>query len=157
MISWIKSEFTFQEVFLFLVVAGITVILGMLIHYSIIQRQVNKSSRCLREKQQGRTSGIYSLLAKNEKNEPLYKVSYNLGTREYNVECACKKGEVLNHFRQIKVYDMKDMSGNPTKSIEDKRCYCESLSEPVRTYYSGYPDLIRFMNENDTNFFLKAK
>lgn len=152
----IKDEFSWQEVCLFLVVSSIIVILGMLIHNTVIQKQVTKSSRCLREKQNGRTSGIYSILAKNEKNEPLYKVNYNLASREYDVECACNKGEVLNHFRQIKVYDMKDISGNPTKTIEDKRCYCENLAEPARTYYTGYPDLIRYMNENDTSFFLKS-
>lgn len=150
------AKIDWMEIMLFAVVVGIVVLLGMLIQNTIVQRRVSKTSRCLREKQQGRTSGIYSVLAKNEKNDPLFKVSYNFASREYNVECACKQGDVLNHFRSIKVYDMKDTSGNPTKVVEDKRCYCDSLAEPARTYYTGYPDLIRYMNENDTSFFLKS-
>ena len=151
-INLVKSV-DFKEVFLFVVTMSMIILLIVLFHYSSIQTYVKNNSRCVKEKTKGRKQGSYVVNALNENNEPLYKVTYNPSAKQYQLDCACEKGSVVNQFSGIKVYDMRD-SQNPVKNIDNQTCYCDKFVEPRQnTYYTGYPDLIRFMNYGDTAFF----
>jgi hypothetical protein len=143
---------TFKEITLFLVTMSFTLLIVILFHYSSIQKVVKQKSRCLRERSSGQTNGIFSVQAKNEFNDRLYDITYNMQNKTYDVGCACATGETINHFRDIKVYDVRNPT-NPIRNVPDKVCYCDKLVEPQRTYYSGYPDLLRFMNSGDDSFF----
>lgn len=140
-----------QEVLLFCITLGMTLLLIMLFHYSAISMYVRKHSRCLRERSKGNRSGNYVLYARNEKNEPLYNITYNPNAKTYAIDCACPKGSVSNTFKDIKVYNMTDPE-NPVKRVQNQ-CYCERVYDNNKTYYTGYPDLIRFMYNGDKSFF----
>lgn len=150
--QWWPSSF--RELFIFIVLILFTIILVRLLHHNSIQRHIRKNSRCYRSRVQGVKNGVYSVMARNERNEPMYRVNYNLGSNNYDLECDCKPGNTVNRFENIKVYDARDPS-NPVKRIPEKLCQCATDLNPkgTRVYYSGYPGVVRFMNNNDTTFF----
>lgn len=152
-VTGLYKSIDLREVFLFVVTMSMIILLIVLFHYSSIQRYVKQNSRCVREKIKGRKQGTYQVSALNENNEPLYKVTYNPAAKQYQLDCACEKGSVVNQFNDIKVYDLRDVQ-NPVKVINNQTCYCDKFVEPLQnTYYTGYPDLIRFMNYGDESFF----
>jgi hypothetical protein len=145
-----------KEILLFLLFMGMMLLIIVMFHYSAVNNEITLTSRCVREKQKGRKSGSYFIQAMNEKNEPLYKVTYRPKAKEYKVDCACTPGSVANTFNQIKVYDMRSPNA-PVKYIDSQNCYCDAVVEPTgNTYYAGYPDLLRFMYNGDTSFFKTA-
>lgn len=151
--SWTPKDLT--EVILYIVMVVLIIIVVRLFHYNSIERRVKKNSRCLREQTQGQRSGIYSVTAKNQLNKDMYKVAYDLNAKSYSVECACDEGDIINNFRNIDIYDLRDGT-NPKKRIDSKICQCNSdlvSGASFRTYYSGHPGLQRFMNYGDSTFF----
>lgn len=144
---------TFRELLLFIIIIVVVVLAIKLIQSTIVQKYIRETSRCYRARNNNQLNGVYTVYAKNEKNEQIYKVSYDMNAKSYNLECACEQGNVVNKFSDIKVYDLKDTSGYPLRTIPEKICPCSKMVEPQRVYYSGYPDLIRFMNTEDTSFF----
>lgn len=143
----------FKELFLFFVTMSMIILLVVLFHYSSIQRYIKHNSRCVREKLKGRKQGTYVVHAMNENNEELYKITYNPAAKQYQFDCSCEKGTVVNQFNDVKVYDLRDFE-NPVKHLSNQTCYCDKYVEPRHnTYYTGYPDLIRFMEYGDASFF----
>lgn len=143
------------EILLYVATVIIIIIIVRLFHYNAIERKVKQTSRCLREKTKGSRSGQYSVFASNDKNEKMYKVIYDMNSKSYAVECDCEEGSTVNQFRNIPVYDLRDLS-NPHKTISSKVCQCTNdVVTGSRTYYSGYPGLIRYMNYKDSSFFDK--
>lgn len=146
------SDFV-KEVFLFIVTMGMLTLLIVLFHYSSVSSYVKNNSRCIRERSKGEKSGTYMIQATNEKNEPLYKVTYTPSAKKYQVDCACESGTVMNKFDDIKVYDVRNFD-NPVQKINNQICYCNKMVEPKSTtYFTGYPDLLRFMYNGDASFF----
>lgn len=142
---------TGQELVLFSVIMALLVIVARLMHYTTIRRRIASESRCAREKRQT-SAGEYVVYATNGKNDAMYKVTYNLAAKQYLVECNCKKGDVVNAFPEIKVYDLKDMY-SPERKIK-KYCWCEKdVATNEKAYYTGNADLVRFMREGDTTLF----
>lgn len=147
------SAIDLKEVFLFIVTITMVTLLIVLFHYSSINRYVKDNSRCVRERSRGKKLGDYIVQAMNEKNEPMYKVTYTPSAKQFKVDCACEKGNVVNKFNNIKVYDMRN-TDNPVRKIQNQTCYCNKVVEPrENTYYTGYPDILRFMYNGDTTFF----
>lgn len=143
------------EILLYVATIIILIILIRLFHYNSIERKVKKTSRCLREQTKGSRSGEYTVFASNDQNKKMYKVTYDMNAKAYAVDCNCDSGTTVNNFRNIPVYDLRDLT-NPHKSISSKVCQCaEDLTTNTRTYYSGYPGLIRYMNYKDSSFFDK--
>lgn len=142
-----------KEIFLFIVTMSMLLLIIVLFHYSSVQRYVKKNSRCVRERSQGKKQGTYIVQAMNEKNEPMYKVTYTPSAKQYALDCACEKGNVVNTFDNIKIYDMRNPH-NPIRNVNNQICSCSKMVEPVGdTYYTGYPDLLRFMYNGDASFF----
>lgn len=149
--SWAPHDV--NELILYLAIVVIIVVLIRLFHYNSIQRKVVTTSRCLREKTQGKRGGIYSVKASNHTNDPMYSVHYDLNAKSYSVECACKEGKTVNAFTDIPVYDLRD-PGNPHKTIAKKYCQCDKyLTTNPRVYFTGYPGIVRYMNNKDPSFF----
>lgn len=143
---WVPS---FPEVILFTAAFVLIVIMIRLIHYTSIRKEVKEESRCLREAK-SKQSGQYVISARNAANDDLYRVAYDMKAQTYNLECACKAGDVANNFEHIKIYDFK----NPeTPIITNKMCSCDTTLPSSRTYYSGTPGLVRFQTSGDTSFF----
>lgn len=145
---------SFVEVILYFAIVIVMIIIVRLFHYNSIESKVRKTSRCLREQTKGSRSGQYSVTASNAANENMYRVTYNMVDKSYNLDCACKEGETVNNFTNISVYDQRDPA-NPNKTITSKVCQCDKLlySTGDRIYYNGYPGLIRYMNSKDSSFF----
>lgn len=145
-----------QELFLFIVTLAIITLIIVLFYYSSIRNEVNKNSRCIQEKRNSQVGGIYSVEAYNDKNEPMYMVSYDLAVKKFDISCACRAGHVVNHFNDIKIYDIRNPK-NPIRKIPEKICNCDRYIDKSKTYYKGYPDVVRFMNNNDISFFSATK
>ena len=140
-----------QEFVLFAVIMTLLIIIARLMHYTSIRRRISTESRCAREKRQT-SGGEYVVLATTAASEPMYKITYNLAAKQYLVECNCRKGDTVNSFQDIKVYDLKD-TYTPERKIK-KYCWCEGdVSTNQKAYYTGNPGLVRFMREGDTTFF----
>ena len=152
------KEIDLQEIFIFVVTFSMLLLLVTLFHYSSVHRQVKQTSRCVREKRKGLTSGnTFMVHAMNERNEPMYKVTYTPSAKKFQVDCACPSGSTVNRFDNIKVYDARNPE-NPVHKINNQVCYCDKLVEPKSdTYYTGHPDLLRFMYNGDTSFFEKLQ
>jgi hypothetical protein len=144
--------FDFGEIVLFTATMSMVVLIIFLFHYSAIQKDVKKKSRCIRERELGESGGIYSVHAMNEYNDKLYSIEYDLMNKDYTVSCACSKGDVANNFQNIKVYNMRNPSA-PVMNIPSKTCYCERNIESDNISYKGYPGLIDFMYRSDISFF----
>lgn len=149
--SWIVPEPFEIVAFVFFMI--LFIILCTLFHYSSIQAAVKKRSRCMRDRSLGASpGGIYTVMAQNNDNQPLYKVDYNLSSREFAVKCACPEGTVSNRFPSIPVFNL----GTQTEEkIKDKTCGCDTkyFSTGDSIHYSGYPGLVSYMNSGNTSFF----
>jgi hypothetical protein len=152
-IEIVKNTFSMKEILLFLITIGLLTLLIIMFQTQSVHAEVSKSSRCIRERRIGKRGGVYSVEAQNEFNDPLYTVSYDLGAKKYDLKCACSPGNVANTFSNIKVYDMRN---NKASIISSHTCHCDKFIEPSRVYYTGYNEIVRFMNNNDKSFFETA-
>lgn len=151
--TWKSFGIENKEIMLFLITIGLLTLIVIMFQSQSVQYEVNKNSRCIRERNIGRRGGVFTVEAQNEYNDPLYSVSYDLGAKKYDLKCACPSGNIANTFTNIKVYDLRN---NKASVISSKTCHCDRLVEPSRTYYTGYSDIVRFMNNNDKSFFETA-
>ena len=139
---------------LYTVAMTILILLIYLIHYHMIQREVRRTSRCLRLKDRHSAGGVYTLDALNENSDRLYNITYDLTAKTSTIDCACPAGNVVNHFKQIPYYDMKEQQ---TRLVDDKMCSCDSLYDDPRdqVFFEGAPGLVRYMqNVDDVSFFV---
>lgn len=148
--DWIPS---LKEALLFAVFIFILTIFILMLHYHIVQRGVQKESRCIREEEKYAAGTKYDITGMTKRNTNKYTVSYDMDARQTTASCACPDGKVINHFKDIPWYNLRT---NTAKTIPDLQCYCDkSYDNPEEaTYYKGAPGLIRFyQNPKDTSFF----
>lgn len=147
--EWLKSV-PLKEVLVFSVMMTLIILSVRLFHYTYVRKMV-KESRCLRNKQMS-AGNSYVVKAVTANNQPMYKITYNLGAKQYLLECNCESGDVVNEFPNIKVYDMRDPY-KKERTIK-KFCWCKNdVSTGQTPYYTGHPPLVRFMKEGDASFF----
>ena len=143
-----------KEVFLFIVLGTLIIMVVRILHYSSIRKRVQAESRCARERNLSR-QGRYVVEVSNSRKEPMYKITYDLGARQYYIECNCEKGSVVNTFEKIKVRDVRHPS-QPDRKVQ-KICACNTdLVTGTTQYYYGNPDIVRYMKSDDSSFFRKA-
>ena len=148
--DWLPS---LKELILFVVFIFILVIFILMLHYHLIQMQVQKESRCIREEEKYAAGTKYDITGMTKRNVNKYTVSYDVDARQTTASCACPNGKVINHFTDIPWYNLRT---NSTSSIKDLTCYCDKSYDNTEdsTYYKGHPGLIRFyQNNKDTSFF----
>jgi hypothetical protein len=139
---WIPS---LHEMFLYIIVLLVLYLFGSLVYYNEIQMRVTKESACYRDKQSVLRDGTYTVTAKDKSNNSLYRVEYNLAAKQYTLQPACTKGNVVNTFKDIPVYDLQKNS----KGIAELTMSCDRALETDNVddvYYVGHPGLVRFMN-----------
>lgn len=142
-----------QELIMFVTVVILIIILIKLFHHNKVQKTLNATSRCVRERQIGYRSGVYTVNAFNKDNQPMYKVTYDTESKDVTVDCACKPGTAVSTFRNIKYFNLRDPA-NGNQVIQEKVCNCATaMNNDDRTYYRGYPGLIRYMYNGDETFF----
>jgi hypothetical protein len=120
--------------------------------YDNIKMSVIKNSRCKYYKGTKYKNKEY-IVAKDNTDQKLFKITYDLQNKSSELTCACSKGIVVNKFKEIQLYAF---DGKPTKYV-DKECLCNTdLSTSQKQYY-GNPKLVRYMyNKNDTDAFDEA-
>ena len=143
-LDWWKPNI--QEIFVFIIIFAVIFVWVMLINYSVINAEVKKTSRCLRERTKYRRGATYSVTGYDNYNNALYSVDYDLNNKQYQHTCKCTPGKFSNTFK-IDVYDMKK---NKADTI-DKICGCDQMYDQddpkFNTYFKGYPSLVDFMND----------
>ena len=104
-----------------------------------------QTSRCYKSNHTLKDGAIQYVTATNARNSPLYTVSYNIPAKETSIECACNSGTTVNTFTNIPIYDF---TANNVSILTEKQCQCDTplLASSPNVYFSGYPDLVRFMN-----------
>jgi hypothetical protein len=144
---------SWSELIIFLLLATLFILWIILMHYTSVQRNV-RSSRCYIEQNKYSTGSIYKVQANDPNNNPLYSVTYDLGAKRFNHSCDCPAGNVLNHWKNIPIFDLK--TGQADSNGLDKTCTCNKAYDTKTVYYRGNSGLVRFMNnKKDTSFFDK--
>ena len=139
-----------SEVILFILLLTAIYILTALTFYNDIQLKINTSSQCYLAKKAITSTGAFIGTAQNGTGNPLYRVSYDMPSKTYSVDCACKSGPVTNTYENIDVYNLETRQ---TMRIPQKICKCDKqyyVPGYDSIYFSGYPGVTRFMNSAST-------
>lgn len=153
------QSITAHEVFMFLTVFILFLILGIFFYYNKIQLLVQEQSNCVRESKLTQQNGSYNITAK-VMNRPAFEVVYDTVDKSTNVQCACADGTAESVFTNIPYYDMKSTTPDRERvQFKDKLlCNCETsisanASDKNVSYY-GEPGITRFMyDQKNTGFF----
>lgn len=147
-----------SELFLFIISFAIIMIIATLIHYTFIDKQVKKYSRCNNFTNNDNVS-IYKIKGialinntqkdKKEKKD-IYEITYNFNTKMYIIEQLSPTGKAVNTI-QIPVYNLRTYNPENIEKIFQSE-YDFSTDDIM---YEGHPDLVRFMQFGNTDFFEK--
>jgi hypothetical protein len=145
---------TLSEGLLFIILCVIVLIIVNLFHYTFVQNEIKKTSRCYKEKMQNTTGQFaYSVKALSVDNKEIYEVVYDFKLKNSVTTQLCIEGSILNKFK-IPLYDMKT---NSVQEVE-KIFGCEEKFDSdfgMNIIYTGHPELVRFMQFQNTDFFDK--
>jgi len=139
-----------SEVVLFILLLTSIYVLTALIFYNEIQLKINTSSQCYLAKKAVTSTGAFTAIAQNGTGNSLYRVSYDMPSKSYSVDCACRSGDVTNTYPNIDVYNLETRQ---TMRIPQKICKCDKqyyVPGYDSIYFSGYPGVTRFMNSAST-------
>lgn len=141
------------EAALFVILSIIIIIVINLFHYTMIHSRIKRESRCYREKLN--TSGgqfIYSVKAYSLKSDvEIFEIIYDFKAKNYTINQLCDSGNITNKF-MIPVYNMNTFT---TMTIE-KTYLCQEIFDNdagANIIYKGHPQLVRFMQFQNTDFF----
>jgi hypothetical protein len=140
-IAWWMPE-SWHEFAIFILAVFLTYWVIQIYQYNLVENKIVKNSRCYANNH-SLASGIQYVIGANSQNKPIYKVGYNMTSKQTSVDCACNSGPVLHHL-SIPVYDMT----NNAVSVVNKQCSCDAplLANSPNIYFNGYPGLVKFMN-----------
>lgn len=97
-------------------------------------------------------SNEYSLIGYTTTNVEIVRITYNFKDKKYTVEMTAPAGSVSNKI-SIRVYDLKTYkTENIEKSFYSIMDY-ELMTKDI--LYVGHPELVRFMQFGNTDFFEK--
>lgn len=144
---------SWSEFIIFALLATLFILWIILMHYTTVQQSV-RSSRCYIEQNKYTNGSMYKVQANDPNNIPLYSVTYDLGAKRFTHSCDCPAGNVVNHWKNIPIFDLK--TSKVYDSGLDKTCTCKKAYDTKGVYYRGNSALVRFMNNSkDTSFFDK--
>jgi hypothetical protein len=140
-LEWWMPE-NWHEFLIFLLAVFLTYWVIQIFQYNLVENKIIKNSRCYKNNH-ALQSGTQYVVASNAQNKPLYRVSYNMASKQTSIDCACHSGPAL-HALTIPVYDLV----NNSISVVKKQCSCDQplLSASPNIYFSGYPGIVKFMN-----------
>lgn len=149
----------FHELFMFIAVFALFIILGIFYHYNIIQLHVQRESICMKETARSKSTGVYNVEAKVN-NSPAFDIAYDTMEKSFNINCACPEGDVVNTFTNIPYYDLNSSTpaGQRLKFKDKQLCNCETNisanANDTNVTYTGEPGLVGFMyDQTNTGFF----
>jgi len=150
-IDWSVDKY---EILVFITMFAILLIVITILHYNSVQQKIIKNSRCYLAKHKTNNNGTYAVDALNINNKKLYSVIYDFNSKNFNLNCSCQSGDVINKFYNIPVYDLR---AKKPEIVDEKICQCDSyllnIKDGEKIYYSGDPQLVNYMNTGDTIFF----
>ena len=142
---------TLPEFLLFVIICILTVITINLVHYTMIQQRITSESRCLKKGDVGQT--VYKVTGNSLTNKPVFTVTYDLSNKRYTIDQVAKTGVIINKVT-IPVYNIQMYSVEQIEKIFN----CEQnfeLNDGNSVLYTGDPELVRFMEFQNTDFFEK--
>jgi hypothetical protein len=90
-----------------------------------------------------------NMYIQNNKMEKMYKIKYDFKKRNTHIICDCKKGDIINKFDDINVFDLQ----NNEKVSLNKNCLCDKLYDQDDTYIYGNKNIKRYMITDDDSYF----
>jgi hypothetical protein len=157
------------EIILFILLMTAIYVITALIFYNQVQLDINRKSQCYLSRKAVTSTGAFTATAQNEKGNSLYKISYDMPSKSYSVDCACPAGPVTNTYPNVDVYNLQTQK---TMRLTNKICGCDKQYYSPgynQIYFSGYPGVTRYMNtaslvtdaseiqaKADTSFFQSA-
>jgi len=141
------------ELLLFIILCALTITLINLIQYTNIQKRVKNTSRCYKNRMLSSIrSNEYTLIGSTITNVEIVRITYNFKDKKYTVEMTAPAGSVSNKI-SLRVYDLKTYkTENIEKSFYSIMDY-ELMTKDI--IYIGHPELVRFMQFGNTDFFEK--
>ena len=141
------------EIVLFIILCIIVLIVINLFHYTSIQQTVKKYSRCYKNRALSSiVSNEYSIIGYSLTNIEILKITYDFKEKKSKIEITAPMGSILNKI-EIKLYNLKTYE---VDSI-DKTFYSQMDFNLLKDdmIYIGHPELVRFMQFGNTDFFEK--
>jgi hypothetical protein len=141
------------ELILFIILCALTITLINLIQYTNIQQRVKNTSRCYKNRMLSSIrSNEYTIIGSTTTNVEIVRITYNFKDKKYTVEMTAPAGSVSNKI-SLRVYDLKTYkTENIEKSFYSIMDY-ELMTKDI--IYIGHPELVRFMQFGNTDFFEK--
>lgn len=147
------TKYEISEVLLNFFFTTLVIIITVIIYWDSINGQVTSNSRCKRQLNIiNNLSGEYLINARDKNNRDLFNITYNMGSRDVSIECACNTGDVINNFSGIPVKDIKNNRDLDVK----KDCMCDKYYDTdmgSEIIYDGEPGILRYINSKDDTFF----
>ena len=112
---------TIFEILLHLTFILIIFLLIVIFYWDTIKRNILKTARCKITMDNSDSQFNVRFFDKNT-NSSIININYdNTKTHNYKIDCVCPKGNELNNFKDIPVFN------SDTKKVEriDKICYCD--------------------------------
>lgn len=143
------STYEFMLNLLFILILGF---IFYTLYYNSINTTAYKKSKCKNDRINNNEDDFYYVYAKNNDNNKLFNIKYNMKDKKCKLECACDKGNVLNNFKGIVVYEKnsKGIIERKTRNLENCACdkdYIEDYNNKDFTY-SGESFILDAMNNN---------
>lgn len=147
-------KFNFYELLLNVVFLLLVVIFISIIYWDNINKKVANTSRCKRQFElYNKNTNKYVINATDKDDNDLFKITYDIKEKKTDVECNCKKGNVINNFENIKV---KGLKNNKDYRV-NKSCSCDEYYDlgvnSKEVIYDGEPGILRYITSDYNDFF----
>lgn len=145
---------SFTEVALFIILCVIVIIFINLYHYTMVQKKVKAYSRCYK-------STILSSIRANEysiigysvkENVEILKITYDFKHKLSKIEITAPPGSIVNKIT-VSHYNLKTYEVGTIEKTFNSTSNFNLLEEDM--IYIGHPELVRFMQYGNTDFFEK--
>lgn len=145
---------SFTEIILFIILCVIVLIFINLFHYTNIQKKVKEYSRCYKHTLLSSSRvNEYSIIGYTLKeNKEILKITYDFKKKISTIEITATPGSVLNKI-EVPVYNLKTYEVNTIEKTFSSIMNYNLLEEDM--LYIGHPELVRFMQYGNTDFFEK--
>lgn len=148
----ITYDYSIYELILNVSFIIIIFVILYIVYYYYINNKAFQNSTCKSTININNNDDYYYLFVKDNNDNDLYNIKYNMKNKKPTIECACKPGNVINNFTNIKLYDKNNSHCH--NNIDNKyACNCDNdySSDNPDLLYSGDPFLVNYMNNNNKN------
>jgi hypothetical protein len=148
------SPHSLTEILLFVICCIIVIIFIHLFNYTIIQQKVKKHSRCYKNAILSSTrTNEYSVIGYTLKeNIEILKITYDFKNKTSTIKITAPPGSVINKI-EFQLYNLKTFDVDTVEKTFNSTMNFNLLEEEM--LYIGHPELVRFMQYGNTDFFEK--